>query len=144
MKILNLVIAISIWLAVQPPAHSAPSFKDAVAAYNAGKYAQALQDFSAFKASSPNNVLTRYYLALCHQALNHTSQAKEEYNFVLSYGDPTLKGYASKGLAQMSGLRSQSSSQASSAVIKSGGGSVGQQAPAPTKVRKVIEFYTDW
>lgn len=137
----------SLWLASQPLGFCAPTFKGAVEAYNSGKYAAALQDFKVFKASSPNNVLTRYYLALCHQAMNHTSEAREEYQFVSSYGDPTLKSHALKGLAQLGSMRSSSSG---TSVAMSGGYSGGSAkpttpaAPAATKVKKIFEFYADW
>ncbi len=139
--------SLSLWLAAQPAAFSAPSFNSAVAAYKAGNYAQALQDFKFFKAKSPNNALTRYYLALCHQAMNHTSEAKAEYQWVSQYGDATLKSHAATGLSQLSSMKT-GGYQSSGAAIATTSSSPAQQPPAAsagvTKVRKVLDFCADW
>ena len=144
MKRLLVVSSISLWLAAAPVGLCAPSFKAAVENYKAGKYASALEDFKYFKASSPNNVLTRYYLALCHQAMNHTSDARAEYEWVSRYGDPTLKSHAATGLAQLSSMRSVSTA---TRVPTSGGNSVTPMPPSArvgSKVKKILEFYADW
>ena len=138
--------SLSLWLAAQPAAFSAPNFNGAVNSYKAGNYAQALQDFKVFKANSPNNALTRYYLALCHQAMNHTSEARAEYQWVSQYGDATLKSHAARGLSQLSSMRSSHPSGGVS-ITTSSGNPVQPTAPGAasgSKVKKVLEFYADW
>lgn len=139
-KLLSVAIAL---FAVQSEGLCAPKFNDAVAEYKSGQYAKALKDFSVFKAASPNNALTRYYLALCHQALNHKSEAKAEYQWVSTYGDPTLRSHAAKGLAQL-GAMSASSGLPTPAVTSTGGPTAKPAAQTPSKVKKVIEFWAVW
>lgn len=139
----SLILA-TVFLLSALPAQSASTFKQAVELYNAGKYAQALQEFNTWKAKSPNNALTRYYLALCHQAMNHKTEARAEYQWVSSYGDPTLKGHAAKGLAQLGAMSTSYSGASSAPVVASGGQTAAPAAPAPSKVKKILEFYADW
>src|SRR5271163_4365483 len=73
------------WLGVfWAQALAAPSFQEAVAQYNSGKYAQAVSSLEVVKASYPNNALVHYYMALSQQAIGHLTQAKEEYQWVIS------------------------------------------------------------
>lgn len=141
MKKWLLLSAVMLCLAAQSAGLCAPSFKQAVADYNAGHYAQALSAFTAIKAASPNNALTRYYLALCNQAMNRKSEAKAEYQWVSTYGDPTLKSHAAKGLAQ---LGATSASSGMPTQVSSGGGPVKAAAAVPTKVKKVLKFWAVW
>ncbi|PZM80260.1 MAG: hypothetical protein DKT66_13395 [Candidatus Melainabacteria bacterium] len=125
MKKHHVVGALALLLIAVLPAVSAPaSYGQAVADYNAGKYQQAASEFEAIKAQYPTNALTRYYLALCRQALGHLDKAKQEYDWVSQNGDANLKGLASQGLARLSGNRTGS--------VQAG------------KVRKILEFYADW
>lgn len=106
------------------PAMAAPNlYAQAVADYNAGKYGQAASAFETLKNQYPNNALTHYYLALSRQALGQMNKAREEYQWVSQYGDASLKGLATQGLARLSG--------------KSG-------SAQPGKVKKILEFYADW
>jgi tetratricopeptide (TPR) repeat protein len=138
----GLILATLIFFCGQP-GHCAPTFKEAVSDYNAGKYALALQQFNAWKAKSPNNALTRYYLALCHQALNHKTEARAEYQWVSSYGDPTLKSHAAKGLAQL-GVMSAGSGSSSAPAVTNPGQNAPPVASGPSRVKRILEFYADW
>lgn len=141
-----LLIALASLLAFQPgPVNAEGTFKQAVADYNAGKYREALDAFNGFKAKYPDNALTHYYLALCHQALNHQSQAKAEYEWVSAKGDSTLKAHAAAGLKQISGLKMQvGSPSASVQPSQLPPGNQPAAAGGATKVKKVFEFYADW
>lgn len=145
MKRLLLLSTAVFWLASQSAGICAPKFGDAVNLYKSGNYSQALQDFTSIKAAYPNNALTHYYLALCHQALNHVTEAKTEYQWVSNYGDPTLKGHAAKGLAQLGTLRAQTGSVSIATASPVSSSAAGPPAAGgPTKVKKIIEFYADW
>lgn len=139
---------------VQVAAFGAPSvtLKQAVESYNSGKYAQALSEFSQHAAATPNSPIVHYYLALCHQALNHRSQAKAEYEWVAQRGDPTLRAHAAKGLQVLaqSGRSHSSGPPIYGGTVPSAKPSNPGSAPptgaatAQGKVKKIIEFWASW
>lgn len=119
--------------------HAAPmTFQSAVAEYKAGKYQSALAMFKAFAKASPNNVTVHYYTALCHHALNHVEQARQEYNFVIANGEPSFKALAEKAMSRLG------SAQPSSATAASQGPTSPSQAVPARRAKKVIDFYADW
>ena len=136
-------IAISLCLFIQPLAQAA-DFKTAKSSYDAGKYPQALAEFKELKGSYPNNELVHYYLALCYQATNQMQLAKNEYEWVSTRGRTGLKAQAAKGLQQLSGLRSPSSSGGSPPVAIASAAGATAPGAGGTKVKKIIEFYADW
>ncbi len=111
------------------------TFQSAVAEYRAGKYSSALPMFKAFAQSSPNNIQVHYYLAMCHHRLGHVEQARQEYNFVISRGEPSFKALAEKGLTSLAGA-----SASSGAVSSSSGSSV----PSSQRAAKVMDFTATW
>lgn len=121
------VTALASMLIAALPVMSAPAnqYAQAVANFNSGNYQQAATEFESLKATFPNNVLTHYYLARCHQALGHVDQAKQEYEWVTKNGDGSLKGLAVKGMAGLSGAKVS-------------------KPVARKKVKKILEFYADW
>ncbi|HEY9788296.1 MAG TPA: hypothetical protein V6D17_23105 [Candidatus Obscuribacterales bacterium] len=141
MKKQHLVKAFTVLICFMPAASAGPvAFQQAVADYNAGKYSQALAEFESYKAAYPTNALTRYYIALCRQALGHINQAKQEYEWVSANGDPSLKALAAQGLQRLGGVKMSgtgSSTPTSTAAPSAG-------ATVTAKVKKIIEFYADW
>lgn len=131
------------FIAVQG-AFSAPSFNQAVANYNAGKYGQAAAEFETLKAAYPNNSMTRYYLALCRQALGHFDKARDEYQFVATNGDARLKAMAQQGLSRMSGAKTSVAYSGSSTSTASASPSAGSRPSANAKVRKILKFTAVW
>jgi uncharacterized membrane protein YgcG len=128
---------------------AAPSFQEAAALYNAGKYPQALSMLQTIEPSFPNNPWVHYYMALSHQAMGHIEQAKAQYQIVVNSRDPKLCGQAATGLSQLSGVRTSGGggSSASTAAASSGGGSGGGgggQKLAMGKVKKVLDFWAVW
>jgi len=126
---------------------AAPSFQEAVADYQAGRYAQALGKLEAVKAAYPSNALVHYYVALCQQAVGHIEQAKVEYQWVISSRDPKLAPMATTGLSQLSGVRvsgsgggSSSGSSSPTMAAPAGGGA----KTANAKVSKILEFWATW
>src|SRR5277367_3017022 len=97
------LIALCVWQS----ANAGPvSFQQAVSDYNSGYYSRALSELESYKAVYPNNAQVRYYLGLCHQALNHRDQARMEFQFVSYRAAEPLKSMASKaldGLGQRAG-----------------------------------------
>ena len=118
------------------------SFQQAVSEYQAGKYSSALEKFKAFTASYPNNAISHYYLALCHQALGHIEQAKQEYQATVQYGDANLKQMGARGLAILGGAKTQISYAGTSTAAPTRSNAAPSQAKG--KVRKIYEFYADW
>lgn len=130
------------------PAFSAPaSFQQAQADYNAGRYAQALAEFQPYAAKYPGNPLVRYYVGLCHLALNHKPEARQEFQFVSTCSDSKLAAQARSGLAQLDKLGGAIASAATPAATPQSAPAGGSQQAAPQpkgKLKKVIEFYADW
>mgnify|MGYP003384397749 CR=1 FL=1 len=114
------------------------TFQSAVAEYKAGKYQAALPKFKAFAQANPNNIMARYYLALCHHALGHVELARQDYNLVISNGDASYKALAQNALTR---LGSKSSSGASTS---SPDPNTPSQVAPNRKAKKVIDFYADW
>ncbi len=140
-KWLFLPSIVALIVGAQMAASAAPvTFTQAVQDYSSGKFSLALREFSTIAQQYPSNALTHYYMALCHQALNHVSQAKLEYQFVLMSGDAKLKAHANRALTALSYSGASNVATASPALSGAGGPS----STGATKVKKVIEFYADW
>src|SRR6187551_1861570 len=112
---------------------AAPTAQEAINDYNTGKYLSCLQKLQALNLK--NNATSHYYIALCAQNLNRMTEAKAEYNWVITYGTEPLKSYAQKGLANLDKLHVSSPSApvaaapaaahpAKAAVATTGGGAV--------------------
>jgi len=123
---------------------AAPSFQDAAALYNAGKYPQALSMLQTIEASYPNNPWVHYYMALSHQAMGHIEKAKAEYQIVVNSRDPKLCGMAATGLSQLSGIKTSGSGSSAPAPLASSSGGGGGQKLAMGKVKKVLDFWATW
>lgn len=95
------LLALAITTLILPAPAANPTYNQAVADYNAGKYGQAATEFESLKSSYPTNALTRYYLALTRQALGHFDKAKEEYQWVASNGDARLRAMALQGMQRL-------------------------------------------
>ena len=85
-----------------------------------------------------------YYLALCHQAVGHISQAQGEYQLVMQLDRGQLYNYAAAGLRQLGSARGMSGSGSNTSIVS------GQSlAAAPSgserreKADKVIYFHLD-
>lgn len=139
---LQFLISLGILFGQFNPAMATPSFPQAQADYNSGKFSQALESFKVLSAAYPSNVLVHYYLALCHQNLGHMGQAKAEYQIVVNSRQPQLAPMAAKGLATISSARSGSSSSTSSPSISPETNTGVRVATA--KVKKVLEFWAEW
>lgn len=140
------IIAAAVFYA-QLPMQAAPvSFQQAQADYNAGKYAQALAGFEPYAAKYPGNPLVRYYVGLCHLALKHNPQARQEFQFVSTCSDAKLASQAKTGLAQLDRLSGSIASAAPAANAPAGDTKPAPQAASKVKgkLKKVIEFYADW
>lgn len=143
---LSALISLGLFFCQFSPALAAPSYPQAKADYDSGKYSQALAAFQALSATYPTNALVHYYLALCHQNLGHMGQAKAEYQIVVSSGQPQLVPLAAKGLATLAGARSSSGSGSSASAsfsAPSHESSTGSKV-AMGKVKKVLEFWAEW
>ncbi len=125
-----------------PLAAAPASFNQAVADYNAGKYGIALTELQAYASAYPNNALVRYYIALCQQGMGHFDKAKSEFQWVSQNGDARLSSMASAGMQQLSNAHTQIASSSISSATTAGHSQAGGQAA--DKVKKVLEFYTDW
>lgn len=144
-------MGLALFLSVGAGFAQAPSYPQAVADYNGGRYARALSQFQALKVLYPTNALVHYYSALCEQAVGHIPQARAEFSWVIANGPASLKGMATSGLNQLSNARTSSSSSSSSSASPmvasntsaGGSGSSGSTAPK-AKVKKILEFYADW
>ena len=123
------------------PVQAAPdAYQKAKGDYDSKNYASALAQFKTLAAAYPRNALCHYYLALCHQAMGHVPQAKQEFQVVQQLDRGSLGQYAAQGMRQLSGA---GSSRGGGAItIASAGGSGSSQARS--KVRKIYEFYADW
>jgi thiol-disulfide isomerase/thioredoxin len=147
---------VSLLICCASAALAAPSFAQAVADYNAGKYTQALGEFKQFVKAYPTNAQSHYYMALCYQSLGNRTEAKQEFMLTSQYGDATLKGYADKALQHMGSASSGSvqsvqSASSASAPAPAAGKTKTTMAPAAnpggstqTPCSQILEFYTDW
>lgn len=135
---------VAISLSMQLPAMTAPvSFQQAVTDYNAGKHSQALSEFESYKVAYPNNALVHYYIALCHQQLNHFGAARSEYQWAFEHGDPRLRSLAETGMRQLSGRSTQISAVPSTSSPNPTTKPGASTSPA-AKVRKIYEFWAEW
>lgn len=151
----NWLLAVSViaLISSQAPASAAAKnnakFQQAVAHYKAGQYVQALFEFGAVVNANPADWTTHYYLALCHQALNHRSEARAEYQIVAQNGNAALKSYAAKGLAVLQAGKASSGGSAQSGIPSPmvNAPSSSPSAAATTgqgKVKKILKWYADW
>src|ERR1700740_2364765 len=69
--------------------------------FDKGDYEKALNEFRTCEQAHPDNTLTRYYIAVCFQQLGRPEQAKQEYGYVLNYGNDRLRALASVGLSNL-------------------------------------------
>ncbi|HEY9730871.1 MAG TPA: thioredoxin family protein [Drouetiella sp.] len=145
-KIVCSLAALVAGLTINVIALAASPAQDAINDYNSGKYLSCLQKLQALNLKY--NATAHYYIALCAQNLNRMTEAKAEYNWVISYGTEPLRSYAQKGLASIDKLgashgvaasvsapapRPAPTATASAAVSSSGGA-----------VKKIIDFSTTW
>ena len=143
------------FLSVQS-AFAAPHFNQAVADYNAGRYSQAAAQFESVKAAYPTNGLNRYYLALCHQALGHLDQARQEYQYVATTNDARLKALAMQGMQKLGGASRTTSTSgynpnpaavaaANAAMAAMKNGQMGSSTnPNIMPVKKIYKFTAPW
>ncbi|MGH9547792.1 MAG: hypothetical protein ACRD3W_00390, partial [Terriglobales bacterium] len=64
---------------------NAPGFTEAVAAYNAGKYAEALKKLETLNESGFSCDLVRYYIALCYHGQNQIRLAQTQYQWIAAH-----------------------------------------------------------
>jgi hypothetical protein len=126
-----------------PIAAGPASFNQAVSDYNAGKYAQALGEMEAYGAAYPTNALVRYYIALCQQGIGHFDKAKSEFQWVSQNGDARLRSMAQAGMQQLSRAHTQIASSSINTASTMGRASQ-STSHGGDKIKKVLEFYTDW
>jgi thiol-disulfide isomerase/thioredoxin len=119
------------------------SFGQAQKEYASGNYAKALQYFSSFAQVYPTNALTHYYMAMCHQQMGHSIQAKQEYGLTNQYGDANLKAMSTKALQALSGGSGSGSSSSTGSVVAAAGSTAGASRSGG-KVAKILKFYADW
>ena len=120
--------------------------------YNHAQYAVGLKKFLIVEKQGPANsiAMAHYYAALCEQNLNQTSEAKAEYEWLLAYGNPMLKGYAQTGLENLGRRASSRVAASSTPAASSHAAAIAAATAAPASslsnggVRKVIEFTTGW
>jgi len=142
-----LAVAVLALTLLLPADAAGATVKQAVENYKAGKYGQALNEFTELANARPGEPMLHYYLALCHQALNHRTQAKAEYAFVSQRGDATLRAHAAKGLATLEQGRASRGAAAPAAATTASAPAVtasSQPANGPGKVKKIIKFSATW
>lgn len=141
MKYLRFIALVAAFLMFSGSAFAAPpSLKQAAINYKTGKYQDACNELKEIVRLKPNDMLAHYYLALSHQALGHISDAKLQYQWVISHGDAKFRGFAQTGLSQLGATSVSSSAQSLSPTPTSP--TPGQQSGP--KVAKILEFYADW
>lgn len=65
-----------------------PAIKEVKAAYDAGRWKEALKKIATMKPTE----LTHYYTGLCYQGQNQLAKAASEFQWIATYGkDPRLK-----------------------------------------------------
>ena len=63
--------------------------------------AKRLPYFRNLQRTNGGNATLHYYSAMCFQSLGKMSEARSEFSFVATNGDPTLKVYAQRALAAL-------------------------------------------
>lgn len=120
--------------------------QEAINDYNAGKYLSCLQKLKALNLTT--NATAHYYIALCAQNLNRMTEAKAEYNWVISNGREPLRGYAQRGLATIDKIRTSAPTQVASTIPAAPPPKPAAAAPAASTgtglVKKIIDFSTTW
>jgi thiol-disulfide isomerase/thioredoxin len=138
-------------LSISPAIGAPPSYQQAVADYNAGKFALAASKLQTLKAAYPSNALTRYYLGLSKQALGQINEARSEYQWVSVNGDEKLRALATQGLQRLIKVQSSTSTGPAIATNASSSSSSGQYSASSSstpvsggKVKKILKFYAFW
>jgi thiol-disulfide isomerase/thioredoxin len=118
----------------------------AIQAYNSRQYAVALTQFEQISKTAPTDGLTHYYMGLCFQGLSQFSAARQQYRWVASYGDASMRPSAFAALCQLDSYESKQASLHQNTVASST-----QVASAKPEVKpafagrlKVLEFSTQW
>lgn len=153
LKILLLLGTYTLSLPLPLQAQSTAQMSEAMQLYQSRNYNQALERFKAITQANPRLAMGHYYLALCHQAVGHISQAQGEYQLVMQLDRGQLYNYAAAGLRQLGSARGMSGSGGNSSIVSrptSLNGQGGQSlAAAPSgserreKADKVIYFHLD-
>lgn len=120
--------------------------------YTQKNYQGALNDFKALSAKYPTRSDFHYYLALCNQCLSRSSEAKNEYKWVMDNDRGPLSRMATAGYNQLAGARGSISSGGSTSVASSSASNSplatqSSSAGASTSVgsvKTVLDFYTTW
>ncbi|MFN8659411.1 MAG: thioredoxin family protein [Candidatus Obscuribacterales bacterium] len=109
----------------------------AVKAYKAKKYSDAVTQLQACLQATPNDDLSHYYLALSYQQLKQLTEARKEYEWVVSSSsNESLKSKAQQGLQNLDKAAGKSAEKASASA---------KPAAAVTAIKpKVIEFSATW
>lgn len=141
-KLLQLLLIVAL-VAPQGSMAGNPAFEQAVQLYKSRQYASALAGFQAVLKTYPRDASTHYYMALCYQGMNQVSLARQQYEWVAASNDPTLRSFASSGLAQLQKFPSTYSGAIAAAPTNLAS-RIASAAPRVNGRLKVIEFYTDW
>jgi len=116
-------------VASEPP----PALKNAIAAYNAKQYGQAISQLNAATGAAANSPYKHYYLALSHQALGQFGEAEREYQW--NYTRTLDQDLRYKSWQGLQGLASAKHVKASSlASGSSTGSSAATSGSSPTAV----------
>lgn len=92
-----------------PQPVQAQEFNKGVAAYKAGKYKEAIQQFTVALSKRPNEPTIYYYLATCYHQLNDLTHAKSYYIEAINFGGLNTVGRnALKGLSAIDPKTAQS------------------------------------
>ncbi|MCA0315949.1 MAG: hypothetical protein LCH63_19170 [Candidatus Melainabacteria bacterium] len=120
---------------------------EAMQLYQSKNYNQALERFKAITQANPRLAMGHYYLALCHQAVGHISQAQAEYQLVMQLDRGQLYNYAAAGLRQLGSARGMSGSGGNTSIVSRPSGQSLAAAPSGAERRekadKVIYFHLD-
>ncbi|MBX9938439.1 MAG: hypothetical protein K2Y32_04270 [Candidatus Obscuribacterales bacterium] len=120
---------------------------EAMQLYQSKNYNQALDRFKAITQSYPRLAMAHYYLALCHQAVGHISQAQGEYQLVMQLDRGQLYSYAAAGVRQLSNARGPSGGAPFKLAQSGPVGQAPTSAPGGSerkeKADKVIYFHLD-
>lgn len=110
----------------------------AVKAYKAKKYSDAAAQLQSCLQANPNDDLSHYYLALSYQQLKQLSEARKEYEWVLSSSaNDSLKSKAKQGLENLDKAAGKTGETSSANFVK-------PAAAVTASKPKVIEFSATW
>ncbi len=154
-----LTLAVSLLVLTTAPAFAGPElqYQNPRALYDAGKYNQALQGFEAVARAKPTDATAHYYIGLCCQNLLQKSRAAKEYQYVAATSsNAQLRQMAQTALARLASSsqtvttgfsardRAAAASRWAAVASLSAGPNGGTSAARGSRVKKVIEFYTNW